>query len=215
MSAMQVKSVDLSRLDPFCVLEDHTGEVGGSLHRDIMNHCGQMLQVTYYSSCTGTAWTAVVMCFRWRPTHLEQGQHEPLWSHAPSDVLRILPRDIVNHRGHMLQVTSFLSCTGTSWTTVVTCFRWRPTHPAQWQYEPLWVHAPDKSYSSYIGTALTAVVTCFRLRPTHSAHGQHEPLVNSSDDVLLNLHRDSVNPVLTWSRWCPTQPAQGQHEPLW
>ena len=44
---MQVKSLDLSRLDPFCKLEDQTGEVGGSLHRDIMDHCGHMVQVSY------------------------------------------------------------------------------------------------------------------------------------------------------------------------
>ena len=40
---MQVKSLDLSRLDPFCKLEDQTGEVGGSLHREIIDHCGHMV----------------------------------------------------------------------------------------------------------------------------------------------------------------------------
>jgi hypothetical protein len=42
---LQVKCLDLSRLDPLCTLQDHTGEVGGSLHRNIMDHCGHMLQV--------------------------------------------------------------------------------------------------------------------------------------------------------------------------
>jgi hypothetical protein len=42
-----VKSLDLSRLDPYCVLQDHTGEVGASLHREIMDRVGYMIQVRY------------------------------------------------------------------------------------------------------------------------------------------------------------------------